>query len=220
MAPARGSLVSLQTKEQKAAAAAVEAEAKKIDDARIVKQEEFITEVLEKELAKREEAVREPLRKAFRIVAKDRTPEQVALLKQHPSVEKLSAGSLYLYDTTYKTKHADTLKKMTEEAAAVRAKKPKEELVHAFSELPTKPGAIPATFLFHRGNRSRRRTGEAVRPRCARRVEEAGVAGESRGTSHDRASPRLRRDPHRWTTPAPCPRHRERVWMHHFGTDW
>jgi len=147
-----GRLVSLQTKEQKAAAAAVEAEAKKIDDARLAKQEEFITEVLEKELAKREEAVREPLRKAFRTAVKDRTPEQVALLKQHPTVDKLSAGSLYLYDTTYKTKHADTLKKMTEEAAAVRAKKPKEELVHAFAELPAKPGAIPATFLFHRGN--------------------------------------------------------------------
>jgi cytochrome c553 len=147
-----GRLVSLQTKEQKAAAAAVEAEAKKIDDARLVKQEEFITEVLEKELAKRDEVVREPLRKAFRTVAKDRTPEQLALLKQHPTVEKLSAGSLYLYDTTYKTKHADTLKKMTEEAAAVRAKKPKEELVHAFAELPAKPEAIPATYLFHRGN--------------------------------------------------------------------
>lgn len=145
-------LVSLQTKEQKAAAAAVEAEAKKIDDARLAKQEEFITEILEKELAKRDEAVREPLRKAFRTVAKDRTPEQLALLKQHPTVEKLNAGSLYLYDTTYKTKHADTLKKMTEEAAAVRAKKPKEELVHAFGELPAKPEAIPATFLFFRGN--------------------------------------------------------------------
>lgn len=145
-------LVSLQTKEQKAAAAAVEAEAKKIDDARLAKQEEFITEVLEKELAKRDEAVREPLRKAFRTVAKDRTPEQVALLKQHPTVEKLNAGSLYLYDTTYKTKHADTLKKMTEEAAEVRAKKPKEEMVHAFTELPAKPEAIPATFLFFRGN--------------------------------------------------------------------
>lgn len=145
-------LVSLQTKEQKAAAAAVEAEAKKIDDARLAKLEEFITEVLEKELAKRDESVREPLRKAFRTVAKDRTPEQLALLKQHPAVEKLNAGSLYLYDTTYKTKHADTLKKMTEEAAAVRAKKPKEELVHAFGELPAKPEAIPATFLFFRGN--------------------------------------------------------------------
>ena len=149
--PARR-LVSLQTKEQKAAADAVEAEAKKIDDARLVKQEAFITEVLEKELAKRDEAVREPLRKAFRTVVKERAPDQVALLKQHPSIASLSAGSLYLYDTTYKTKHADTLKKMIDEAAAVRAKKPKEELVHAFTEVPVKPEAIPATFLFHRGN--------------------------------------------------------------------
>ncbi|HRQ88608.1 MAG TPA: PSD1 and planctomycete cytochrome C domain-containing protein, partial [Bacteroidia bacterium] len=149
--PARR-LVSLQTKEQKAEAAAVEAEAKKIDDARLAKQEEFITEVLEKELAKSDEAVREPLRTAFRTVAKDRTPEQVALLKQHPTVEKLTAGSLYLYDTTYKTKHADTLKAMADEAAEVRKKKPKEDFIHAFAELPAKPGAIPATRLFHRGN--------------------------------------------------------------------
>ncbi len=149
--PARR-LVSLHTKEQKAEAAAVEAEAKKIDEARLAKQEEFITEVLEKELAKCDEAVREPLRTAYRTVVKDRTPEQAALLKQHPTVEKLSGGSLYLYDTTYKTKHAATLKEMADEAAKVRATKPQEDFVHAFAELPAKPGAIPATRLFHRGN--------------------------------------------------------------------
>lgn len=145
-------LVSLQTKEDKAAAAAVEVEAKKIDDARLAKQAEFITEVLEKELAKCEEAVRGPLREAYRTEVKKRTPEQLALLKKHPTIVKLSGGSLYLYDTTYKTKHAATLKAMTEEAAAIRAKKPPLEMVQAFTEVPTKPEAIPATFLFHRGN--------------------------------------------------------------------
>jgi hypothetical protein len=145
-------LVSLRTKEEKAVADGIEAEAKKIDEARLAKQEEFITEVLEKELGKRDEGIRDALREAYRTVAKDRSPEQVALLKDHPSVASLSAGSLYLYDTTYKTKHADTLKKLTEEAAAVRATKPKEEFVHAFAELPAKPEAVPATFLFHRGN--------------------------------------------------------------------
>ncbi len=149
--PARR-LVSLQTKEQKAAAAAVEAEAKKIDEARLAKQAEFIEEVLGKELAKCDEAAREPLRQAYRTPAKERTPEQAALLKRHPTVEKLSGGSLYLYDTTYKTKHAATLKAMADEAAEVRKKKPQEDFVHAFAELPAKPGAIPATFLFHRGN--------------------------------------------------------------------
>lgn len=145
-------LVSLQTKEDKAKAAGIEAEAKKIDEARLVKQAEFIDEVLEKELAKREEGIREALRAAYKTEAKARTPEQVALLKQHPSVEKLHGGSLYLYDTTYKTKHAATLKEMVEEAAAVRATKPVAEMVHAFAELPKKPEAVPATFLFHRGD--------------------------------------------------------------------
>lgn len=145
-------LVSLQTKEEKAIAAEIETEAKKVDAARLEKQEEFITEVLEKELAKRDEGIRDALRTAYRTDAKERTEEQTALLKQHPSVLKLSAGSLYLYDTTYKTKHAATLKEMSAEAAKIRAKKPVVEMVHAFTEVPKKPEAVPATHLFHRGD--------------------------------------------------------------------
>ncbi len=145
-------LVSLQTKEDKARAAEIEAEAKKVDEARLKKQEEFITEVLEKELAKRDEAIRDELRTAYRTEVKERTPEQVALLKQHPTILKLSGGSLYLYDTTYKTKHAATLKEMADEAAKIRATKPEVEMVQAFTELPKEPGAVPATHLFHRGD--------------------------------------------------------------------
>jgi hypothetical protein len=147
-----GRLVSLLTDADRAKGAVIEAEAKKLDTARFAKQEEFITEVLEKELAKVDEKDREALRKAYRTVAKNRKPEQVTLLKANPKVNQLSAGSLYLYDSTYKTKHADTLKKMTEAAASVRAQKPREEFLHAFAEQPKKPEAIPATFLFHRGD--------------------------------------------------------------------
>jgi hypothetical protein len=142
-------LVSLLTDAQRAEAAKIEAEAKKLDAARLKKQEEFITEVLEKELAKREESLRGPLRAAYRTELKKRTPEQVKLLRANPAVEKLSAGSLYLYDTTYKTKHADELKKMLAGATAVRAKKPKEEFVQALDEAPAE--TVPATFLFNRG---------------------------------------------------------------------
>jgi hypothetical protein len=145
-------LVSLQTKEDKAKAAEIETEAKKVDAERLEMQAAFIDEVLEKELAKRDEAIREPLRAAFKAAVKERTPEQLALLKQHPSIEKLNAGSLYLYDTTYKTKHAATLKEMSAKAAEIRAKKPTVEYVHAFAEVPKKPEAIPASFLFHRGD--------------------------------------------------------------------
>ena len=144
-----GRLVSIETQEQKAESARIEAEAKKLDAARLAKQEAFIAEVLDKELAKAAEPDREPLRQAYRTAVKDRKPDQVALLKKYPRVNQLSAGSLYLYDTTYKTKHADTLKKMLDEAAAVRARKPQPDVVQALTE---KAGAtLPVTYLLHRG---------------------------------------------------------------------
>lgn len=149
-APA-GRLVSLLTESQAAESAKIEAEAKKVDAVRLAKAEEFITEVLEKELLKAPEKDRDALRVAYRADVKKRTAEQTKLLKAWPRVNQLSAGSLYLYDTTNKTKHADTLKKMAADAAAVRATKPKEEFLHAFTELPKKPDAVPATFIFNRG---------------------------------------------------------------------
>ena len=146
-----GRLVSLQTEKEISASAKIEAEAKKLDTARLAKAEEFITEVLEKELAKAPEKDREALRTAYRTEVKKRSADQTKLLKAWPRVNQLSASSLYLYDTTNKTKHADELKKLTEAAAAVRATKPKQEFLHAFTELPKKPEAVPATFIFNRG---------------------------------------------------------------------
>ncbi len=145
-------VVGIQTKAEIAEAAKIEAEAKKLDTRRLAKQEEFITEVLEKELAKAEAPVREDLRAAYRTEAKKRTPEQTALLKKHPKIDRLSAGSLYLYDQQNKTKHAATLKKMVEEAKAIRAKKPAVRRIHAFTERPKKPGSEPKTHVFHRGD--------------------------------------------------------------------
>ena len=147
-----GRLVSLLTDADKTVAAKIEAEAKKVDDARLVKLEAFIDEVLEKELQKRKAEVREDLRRAYKTVAAKRTPAQLKLLKDNPSVDKLTSGSLYLYDTTYGTKHAAELKKMTDEATAIRAKKPVEEFVHAFEEQVKTPATIPATFVFNRGD--------------------------------------------------------------------
>ena len=144
-------LVSLLTEKEIADSAKIEAEAKKLDTARSAKAEEFITEVLEKELAKAPEADRDALRTAYRTEVKKRTADQTKLLKAWPRVNQLSSGSLYLYDTTNKTKHADELKKMADDAAAVRATKPKQEFLHAFTELAKKPEAVPATFIFNRG---------------------------------------------------------------------
>ncbi len=157
-----GRLVSLLTDADRAEGAKIEAGAKKLDEARLKQQEEFITEVLEKEIEKADEGSRNALRTAYRAAVKDRTPEQVKLLKAWPRVNQLSGGSLYLYDTTYKTKHAATLKAMADEAARVRATKPKEEFIHAFTELPKAPAAVPATYIFHRGDHEQPK--ETVKP--------------------------------------------------------
>jgi mono/diheme cytochrome c family protein len=155
-----GRLVSLQTDTEKAQADQIEAEAKVLDAKRIKQQEAFITEVLEKELLKAPEDQRKALRDAYR--APKRSAAQAALLKAWPRINQLSAGSLYLYDTTYKTQHANTLKKMSEEAAAVRARKPAESFVQAFTELPMTEKTLPATHLFFRGDIEQPR--QKVRP--------------------------------------------------------
>ena len=136
--------ISLYTAADKKVAAEIEAEAKKILDERTAKQNEFIAATFAKELAKLPEEIREEAQKARDTVAKDRTTEQKRLLKKHPSLN-VSAGSLYLYDK----KAADVLKKMSDEATALRAKKPKEEFVRATTETP---GKVPQTFLFARGD--------------------------------------------------------------------
>ncbi|WP_339911835.1 PSD1 and planctomycete cytochrome C domain-containing protein [Symmachiella dynata] len=139
----RGRLLSLYTDDDRKQAADIEAKAKVIDAQRTKKQNEFIQATLESELAKLPEELRETVRAARETPAAKRTAEQQKLLKEHPSVN-VSAGSLYLYDR----KAADELKKMSAEAAKIRATKPKEEFVRILSE---RPGQVPSTHLFYRG---------------------------------------------------------------------
>lgn len=90
--------VSLYTDEDRKVAAAIEAEAKKVDAQRDKLAARLIDETLEAELALLPEEVREPLRAAYKTEAKKRTPEQTKLLARYPKVMKISTGSLYLYD--------------------------------------------------------------------------------------------------------------------------
>lgn len=136
--------VSLYTAKDKAEAAKLEAEAKKIEAERSKQQQQYIDATLEKEYAKLPEDIREVARKAKATPAPKQTAEQKKLLQQHPSLN-VNPGSLYLYDK----KAADHLKKLADEAAAIRAKKPAEEFIRALTEVP---GKLPETRLFHRGD--------------------------------------------------------------------
>ena len=74
------------------------------------------------------------------------------MLADHPSINKLSSGSLYLYDQQYKTKFAATLKKLTADAKAIRDTKPEIAYVQAFVEIGKKSAAVIPSRVLHRGD--------------------------------------------------------------------
>ncbi|MBT6155596.1 MAG: DUF1553 domain-containing protein [Planctomycetaceae bacterium] len=90
--------ISLYTDADRELAKQIEAEAAKVDKERLTKAEVYITRTLEEELLLLPEEIRKPMRTAYRTAAKDRTDAQKSLLKEYPTVAKISVGSLYLYD--------------------------------------------------------------------------------------------------------------------------
>jgi hypothetical protein len=136
--------VSLYTDADRKKAQEIEAEAVKIDAERLKKQEEYIQRTFDREVAKLAENLREPARQARQTAAMKRTPEQVKILKDYPSLN-VSAGSLYLYDR----KAAEDLKQYAAKATAIRVTKPIEEHLRAVTEVP---GTLPVTHLFNRGD--------------------------------------------------------------------
>lgn len=90
--------ISLYTDAERALKKQIEAEAAEVEKERKEKTDFYIERTLEEELATLDEAIREPLRTAYKTASAKRTEEQKKLLKEHPSVQNISPGSLYLYD--------------------------------------------------------------------------------------------------------------------------
>jgi mono/diheme cytochrome c family protein len=201
--------VSLLTNTDRQKAKEIEAEAAKIDQERLKKQQEYIDATFERELIKLPEAMREPVRKAFTTPDAKRTAEQKTLLRDHPSTN-VSAGSLYLYDS----KAAAELKKMADEAAAVRARKPAEEFVRALTEIP---GQVPVTRLFHRGDPDQPR--DVIAPGGLTILAERFPMQIAKDAALPTTGRRLAFA--RWLTDGQHPLTARvlvnRVWMHHFG---
>ncbi|MBM79537.1 MAG: hypothetical protein CMJ78_02950 [Planctomycetaceae bacterium] len=207
----RSRRVSLYTDEDIAKSKEIEEEAKKIEAARVVKQNEFIQRTLEKELAKLPDDIRETVRAARETPEKKRTDEQVALLQKYPSVN-VSAGSLYLYDR----KAADELKKMTADAKKVRDTKPKEEFIRALTEVS---GKIPATFVFSRGDHEQPR--QEVQPAeltiVSMSVGRPDIAGNSEAFPTSGRRMALAKSLTDGKHPLVARVLVNRMWMHHFG---
>jgi hypothetical protein len=137
-------LVSLYTDADRAKAAAVEAEAGKLQKEYSEKESAEVKAAFEKELEKFPAADRPKLKAAFETPDAKRTEEQKKLVASNPKL-KLTPGVLYQYNP----KAADELKAMQAKIQAKRAERPVEHYVSVAAEVP---GRVPATKLHHRGD--------------------------------------------------------------------
>lgn len=137
-------LVSLYTDEQRAKAAAVEAEAQKMQAEFNIKQAKMVETALEVELAKFEPVLREKLRVALKTPADKRDAEQKQLVATNPKL-LITPGVLYQYNQ----KAADELTADQNKINAKRAERPAEDFISILSE---EPGQVPVTHLFYRGD--------------------------------------------------------------------
>ncbi|HTU21485.1 MAG TPA: PSD1 and planctomycete cytochrome C domain-containing protein [Gemmataceae bacterium] len=137
-------LVSLYTEANRRRAAAVEAEAAKMQADFNARQQKYVRAAFEKELEKLPAAQRDKLRAAFDTQAKKRTAEQKKLVAGNPNLN-LRPGVLYQYNKAA----ADELKKLSAKIQAKRAEKPVEDFVAVLDEVP---GKIPITHVFYRGD--------------------------------------------------------------------
>ncbi len=203
--------ILLWTDAERKQIADIEAEAKSIDTARLARQAELLTKIFETELAKLPEDVREPLRAAYTADVKERTPEQVALLKKHSSVNVTAAQLSKLDEPGYKE-----LVEMVKKAADLRKTKPPQDFARALTEVP---GQVPETFLNFRGDPNQPR--DAVVPAgltvlsADERAREIPGNDESLPTSGRRLAyaRRLTDGTHPLTARVLV----NRFWMHHFG---
>ena len=137
-------LISITTQSERQLGEQLEKEALEVAAEREKQQSESIAKALEKELLKYEEPLRQMLKEAYQTPEKDRTEAHKQLLAAHPSV-LISPGVLY----QYLPEAAEQLKKLDEQIAAIRARKPQEQFIHALTE---PAGHLPETRRFHRGD--------------------------------------------------------------------
>jgi hypothetical protein len=140
----RDRVISMYTDADRALAAAVDADAAKLQAALNEKSEKFMAAAFEKELEKHPEEMRDKLREAFKTAADKRTEEQKMLVASNPSLN-LHPGVLYQYNAAA----ADELKKDSAAVVAKRAEKPVEDFISVLDE-PANAKAV--TTIFHRGD--------------------------------------------------------------------
>lgn len=203
--------VSLYTQEDRKKAAEIEEQVKSVAAEKNEKQSEYMAQALNKELEKYEEPLKAQLRAAYETAANERTEEQNALLKKHPSVN-ITPGVLYQYIPESR----EELKKFDDKIAAIRAKKPPEEFLRVLTE---PAGHTPVTKLFHRGDHQQPK--QDVLPAALTIAAPEGKSPHIPVNAENVPTSGRRLAYAEWLTSGKHPLVARvlvnRIWMHHFG---
>ncbi len=210
--PPGGRLYSLYTAEERAQADRIEAEARKLDDERLGFARKRLDEIFAARLDKVPEADRAAVRTARETEAGKRTPEHLAILKKYIEANVGSdEGLLELFDPPANNQR----KEMKAKAEAHRATKPKEQFLMAATEVP---GAVPDTFLHHRGDHEQPKEKIAAAPLEV--LSPGPPAGFTKPTP-ELATTGRRLAFSQWLTSGHHPLTARvlvnRFWLHHFG---
>ncbi|KAK0038734.1 DUF1549 domain-containing protein [Biomphalaria pfeifferi] len=138
-------LVNLWNAEQKQIAAAVEMELAELEGKRVAELDTIVLDIFNKEVGKLPEEKREMAKVTRDTAADKRTPEQIQLFKDYPSLN-VDRGSAYLYEGQ---RINEFNKKYEDQKTTILAKRPADNFLAAFSEVPNQ---IPVTHLFFRGD--------------------------------------------------------------------
>lgn len=137
-------LISLWSADQLKAAQQVDAEIASQTEVRMKELDAIVQEVFDREVNQLPEEKRELARMARATAADKRTPEQLQIIKDRPSLN-VDRGSVYLYEAArINTFNQEWDKKIAE----IKARRPKEDYVPCLTEVP---GQIPTTHVFYRG---------------------------------------------------------------------
>lgn len=205
-------LYSLYTVAERQQAAGIEAEAQKIDAARVAFASRRLGEIFAERLAKVPAGDQDAVRAARETEVGKRNPAQVALLQKYIEANVgTDEGLLLLFDVPSNNKRTE----LQAQAAALRATKPREGFLMAATE---PGGAVPDTFLHHRGDHEQPREKIlpgplevlAPGPGAVFGREEAGPGSSGRRLAFSQ-----------WLTSGKHPLTARvlvnRFWMHHFG---
>ena len=205
-------LYSLYTPEERQQAAAIEAEAQKLDAERVAFASRRLSEIFVERLAKVPAGDQEAVRAARETEAGQRNPAQVALLQKYIEANVgTDEGLLLLFDVPSNNKRTA----LQAAAAALRATKPKEGFLMAATE---RGGAVPDTFLHHRGDHEQLREKILPGPLEVLSAEPGAIFGSAEARS---GSSGRRLAFSQWLTSGRNPLTARvlvnRFWMHHFG---